>query len=68
MLLKRFYDDALAQASFLLGDTDTHEALVVDPNRDVDAYLHAAAVLPDGTVVTTGGYNGASLAGVQLYH
>jgi len=42
MLLKRFYDDPLAQASFLLGDTDAHEAIVVDPNRDIDAYLDAA--------------------------
>jgi len=43
MLLQRFYEDSLFQASFLLGDTDTHEALVVDPNRDVEAYLQAAA-------------------------
>ena len=43
MLLKRFYDDPLAQASFLLGDTQAREAIVVDPNRDVDAYLAAAA-------------------------
>ena len=42
MLLQRYYDDALAQASFLVGDPDTHEAIVVDPNRDVDAYLAAA--------------------------
>lgn len=42
MLLKRFYDDGLAQASFLVGDPDTHEAIVVDPNRDVEAYLAAA--------------------------
>ena len=43
MLLKRFYDDPLAQASFLLGDMETHDAIVVDPNRDVEAYLRAAA-------------------------
>ena len=43
MILKRFYDEPLAQASFLLGDTTTHEAIVLDPNRDVDAYLQAAA-------------------------
>ena len=42
MLLKRYYDEPLAQASFLLADTDAHEAIVVDPNRDVDAYLKAA--------------------------
>jgi hydroxyacylglutathione hydrolase len=43
MLLKRFYEDSIAQASFLVGDTATREALVVDPNRDVEAYLAAAA-------------------------
>jgi hydroxyacylglutathione hydrolase len=43
VLLERYYDDALAQASFLLGDTQTHEAIVIDPNRDVEAYLRAAA-------------------------
>ncbi|HEY6194304.1 MAG TPA: MBL fold metallo-hydrolase [Candidatus Eisenbacteria bacterium] len=43
MILKRFFDESLAQASFLLGDTETHEAIVLDPNRDVDAYLQAAA-------------------------
>jgi hydroxyacylglutathione hydrolase len=42
MILKRYYDDPLAQASFLLGDTVTHEAIVIDPNRDVAAYLAAA--------------------------
>ena len=43
MLLKRFYDEPLAQASFLIGDTDSHEAVVVDPHRDADMYLRAAA-------------------------
>src|SRR5438093_13676915 len=43
MLLKRFYDDALAQASYLVGDETTGQAIVIDPNRDVDQYLRAAA-------------------------
>ncbi len=43
MLLKRFYDAKLAQASYLLGCSTSGEALVVDPNRDIDPYLHAAA-------------------------
>ena len=43
MILKRFYDEPLAQASFLLGDTVTHEAIVIDPQRDVDVYIQAAA-------------------------
>ncbi|MGI8818118.1 MAG: MBL fold metallo-hydrolase [Gemmatimonadales bacterium] len=42
MLLRRFYDPKLAQASYLLGCTSTGEALVVDPSRDIDPYLQAA--------------------------
>ncbi|HEV2148807.1 MAG TPA: rhodanese-like domain-containing protein [Longimicrobiaceae bacterium] len=42
MILKRFYDDKLAQASYLIGCAATGEALVVDPNRDVGAYVRAA--------------------------
>ena len=43
MLLKRFYDDGLAQASWMVGCAATGEALVVDPNRDVQQYVRAAA-------------------------
>jgi hydroxyacylglutathione hydrolase len=42
MLLKRFYDPKLAQASYLVGHPASGEALVVDPNRDIDPYLQAA--------------------------
>lgn len=42
MLLRRFYDPKLAQASYLVGCTESGEALVVDPNRDIDLYLQAA--------------------------
>jgi hydroxyacylglutathione hydrolase len=42
VLLKRFYDEGLAQASYLLGCQRTGEALVVDPNRDVEQYIAAA--------------------------
>jgi len=42
MLLKRFYEDGLAQASYLVGTETTGEALVIDPNRDVDRYIAAA--------------------------
>ncbi len=42
MLLRRFYDDKLAQASYLVGCSATGEAMVVDPNRRVDAYVRAA--------------------------
>lgn len=42
MILKRFYDENLAQASYLIGCAATGEALVVDANRDVDQYLEVA--------------------------
>ncbi len=42
MLLRRFYDDKLAQASYMIGCQATGEALVVDPHRDTDVYLNAA--------------------------
>jgi hydroxyacylglutathione hydrolase len=42
MILKRFYDDKLAQASYLVGCAATGEALVVDPNRDVEQFVAAA--------------------------
>lgn len=43
MILKRFYDESLAQASYLIGCAATGEALVIDPNRDLEQYLDAAA-------------------------
>lgn len=42
MLLKYFYDEELAQASYLLGCAATGEALVVDPGRDIAPYVAAA--------------------------
>lgn len=43
MLLRRFYDDQLAQASYMVGCAATGEALIVDPNRDIEQYVSAAA-------------------------
>ena len=43
MILKQFYLNCLAHASYLLGDEHTHTAVVVDPQRDVDQYLMFAA-------------------------
>lgn len=43
MLLKRFYDTKLAQASYLIGCQKTGEAIVIDANRDVAQYIAAAA-------------------------
>jgi hydroxyacylglutathione hydrolase len=42
MFFRRFYDDQLAQASYLLGCQATGEALVVDPNRHLEPYLRGA--------------------------
>jgi hydroxyacylglutathione hydrolase len=42
MLLRYFYDPKLAQASYLVGCTATGQALVVDPNRDVEQYVRSA--------------------------
>jgi hydroxyacylglutathione hydrolase len=42
MIVKRFYDEKLAQASYLLGCPATGQALVVDPVRDVDEYVRVA--------------------------
>ncbi len=38
MIVKRFYDDGLAHASYLVGCADSGEALVIDPNRSFDQY------------------------------
>ena len=43
MLLKYFYDKALAHASYMVGCQKTGEALIVDPGRDIDQYIAAAA-------------------------
>ena len=39
MILKQFYLGCLAHASYLIGDETTREAVVVDPQRDIDQYL-----------------------------
>jgi hydroxyacylglutathione hydrolase len=42
MLLKYFYDAALAHASYLVGCQRDKVALIVDPGRDIDQYLEMA--------------------------
>jgi len=42
MILKRFYEEKIAQASFLLGCSACGEAIVIDPNRAVERYIDAA--------------------------
>ena len=42
MFFQRFYDTKLAQASYLIGCQQTGDAVVVDPNRDIEQYVAAA--------------------------
>jgi hydroxyacylglutathione hydrolase len=42
MILKRFYEERLAQASFLLGCPASGEAVVIDANREVGRYQDGA--------------------------
>lgn len=42
MFVKQFYVPSLGHYSYLIGDNDTGEALVVDPKRDIADYLHTA--------------------------
>src|SRR5262245_59635224 len=43
MFFRMIYDDKLAQAAYLIGCQRTGEAIVIDPQRDVDRYINAAA-------------------------
>src|SRR5919108_1933138 len=43
MILKQFYLNCLAHASYVIGDEQTCIAAVVDPQRDIDQYLAFAA-------------------------
>ncbi len=42
MLLKYFYDEALAHASYMVGCQRARVAVVVDPGRDIEQYLEMA--------------------------
>ncbi len=39
MILKQFYLNCLAHASYVIADEQSHLAIVVDPQRDVEQYL-----------------------------
>ena len=77
MYFSRVYDEALAQASYIVACQRTGEALVVDPRRDVGVYLAEAARqgLTIGAVAEThihadylsGAGELASATGAQLY-
>jgi hydroxyacylglutathione hydrolase len=42
MILRRFYDDGLAQASYLIGCEMSRTAVVIDPNMAIETYVRAA--------------------------
>ncbi|TVR66381.1 MAG: MBL fold metallo-hydrolase [Spirochaetaceae bacterium] len=43
MFLRNIYDEELAQAAYIIGCQQTGEALVIDPERDIDRYRRIAA-------------------------
>jgi glyoxylase-like metal-dependent hydrolase (beta-lactamase superfamily II) len=43
MFMRMIYDDKLAAAAYLIGCQRTGEAIVIDPERDVDRYERLAA-------------------------
>ncbi len=77
MFFKQFYDQPLAQASYLIGCQATGDAIVVDPLRDIQQYLDVAA--REGLRIThvtethihadfvSGARELAAAAGAQLY-
>ncbi|MGA1361652.1 MAG: MBL fold metallo-hydrolase, partial [Ilumatobacteraceae bacterium] len=42
MIFEQFYLECLSHASYLIGDTTTGKAVVVDPQRDIQQYLDSA--------------------------
>ncbi|MAY73158.1 MAG: MBL fold metallo-hydrolase [Phycisphaerae bacterium] len=43
MFMRMVYDEKLAQAAYVVGCQKTGEAIVIDPERDVDRYIDLAA-------------------------
>ncbi|HXG88796.1 MAG TPA: MBL fold metallo-hydrolase [Vicinamibacterales bacterium] len=50
MIVRRLFEPALAQASYLIGCAGSGQAIVIDPNRDAERYVAAAAA--DGLQIT----------------
>lgn len=42
MFMRTVYDDRLAQAAYIFGCQRTGEAIVIDPQRDIERYVHLA--------------------------
>ncbi|HZJ70437.1 MAG TPA: MBL fold metallo-hydrolase, partial [Planctomycetota bacterium] len=45
MVFEQIYLPCLAQASYLIGDSESGSCAIVDPRRDVDVYLERAGAL-----------------------
>jgi hydroxyacylglutathione hydrolase len=43
MIVRRFFEPSIAQTSYLIGCATSGDAIVIDPNRDADVYITAAA-------------------------
>ena len=50
MFFRQFFDERLAQYSYLIGCQKTGEAVVIDPERDIDRYVKAAEA--EGLTIT----------------
>lgn len=51
MLFRQIFDPTLAQYSYLIGCQRTGEAVIIDPERDIERYIDAAAA--EGLTITT---------------
>lgn len=45
LVMQQYYLECLSQASYLVGDRTTGQAVVIDPRRDVEEYVDDAATL-----------------------
>ncbi len=53
MFMRMIYDEKLAQAAYVFGCQQTGEAIVIDPERDVDRYIELAEANDLRIVATT---------------
>ena len=44
MLFRMIYDDSLSQAAYLIGCQQTGEAIIIDPQRDIDPFVDPSVV------------------------
>ena len=66
MLLRYFYDDKIAHASYLVGCEARGEAMVIDPARDVEPYLQVARENGLKIVAVAETHIHAIIAGISL--